>query len=166
MQWALSMPEIPERAKSGTRISIVIEVQSNLPVTAMEKYINLFSPKAIAHVVSVEDGMSYASVLTGGGYKDVVKIGEDRWGYLFPDLRINQVGNWRLNIKLLVHHGGIEESVSSHPISVRRAQNLVSRGLDRLVKLRLTGTRVNISAKASGDGRRSWPFNNRVCPPV
>ncbi len=160
------MPEIPERAKSGTRISIIIEVQSNLPVTAMEKYISLFSPKAIAHVVSVEDGMSYASVLTGGGYKDVVKIGEDRWGYLFPDLRINQVGNWRLNIKLLVHHGGIEESVSSHPISVRRAQNLVSRGLDRLVKLRLTGTRVNISAKASGDGRRSWPFNNRVCPPV
>lgn len=59
----------------------------------MKKYINLFSLKAIAHVISVKNSMSYASVLTDGEYKDVVKIEKDRWKYLFPDLRINQVNN-------------------------------------------------------------------------
>lgn len=44
----------------------------------MKKYINLFSLKAIAHVISVKNSMSYASVLTDGEYKDVVKIEKDR----------------------------------------------------------------------------------------
>lgn len=67
---------------------------------------------------------------------------------------------------MLVHHERIKESVSSHLISVRRAQNLVSRDLNRLIKLRLTETRVNISVKASDDERRNWSFNNRVCSSV
>lgn len=160
------MLEIFERAKSETSIFIIIEVQSNLSITVMKKYINLFSFKTIAHVISVKNDMSYASVLTDDEYKDVVKIEKDRWKYLFSDLRINQVDNWRLNIKSLVHHERIEESVSSHSISVRIAQNLVSRDLNRLIKLRLTETRVKISAKASDDERRSWSFNNRVCSSV
>lgn len=87
------MLEILERAKSETSIFIIIEVQSNLSITVMKKYINLFSLKTITHVISVKNNMSYAFVLTNNEYKDVVKIGKDRWKYLFSDLQINQVDN-------------------------------------------------------------------------